>query len=79
MSLACSALSACLPSSSAYLQVDELLRYMDPDMDGRLSLDEVVLGLRRAHVSEAALAQEQQAGAILERLQKVTRTRTRTL
>jgi len=50
-------------------EVDALLKYMDPNADGRLDFEEVDVGMRRAHSDPDLLLKEQRAGDIMMRLE----------
>ena len=53
------------------------MRYMDPDADGQVTLDELLLGQRRAHIAdEEVLAQEQRAGEIMLRMEELMGTKS---
>ena len=46
-----------------------MLRYMDPDADGRCSLQEVTMALRRSHQSQKESANEAVVSKIMEKLE----------
>jgi Ca2+-binding EF-hand superfamily protein len=51
------------------VEVNNLIKYCDPDMDGKLSLEEVEAGMQRAHANQSDLEAEQGVGEILRRLE----------
>lgn len=46
-----------------------MLRYMDPDADGRCSLEEVAMALRRSHQNHKESANEATVSKIMEKLE----------
>uniref|UniRef100_A0A7S2B085 EF-hand domain-containing protein n=1 Tax=Florenciella parvula TaxID=236787 RepID=A0A7S2B085_9STRA len=53
----------------------DLLRYMDPNGDGELDIQEVEDALRRAHMDPDSAAAEEKAGAIMKRLEEIMNQR----
>ena len=51
--------------------MDSFLRYMDPDVDGVVTLEELHMGMRRARMDEKTLKEEQRAGGIMLRLEAI--------
>lgn len=51
------------------VEVNNLIKYTDPDMDGRLSLEEVNAGMTRAHAHQDELEAEKGVGEILKKLE----------